>query len=598
MRNIVPEIAILNDFHKWRKTHVPDIYMLYIISFIIGIFTALAAIVLKNLVHYVNQIVVDHIYSSQYGFLLLFMPTVGILLTVLFVRYIVKDDLSHGVTKILYSISKQKGDIKFHNSYTSMIASSITVGFGGSVGLEAPITYTGAAIGSNIGKWFGLTSKQLMLMVGCGAAGAVAGIFKAPLAGVVFALEIIMIDLTIVSIVPLLITSITSATLSYFLLGKGVMFTYTPEHEFILSNLPYYIILGVVCGFVSLYFTRMLFFIEKKFKKVTNFWIKIPIGGLSLALMIYFMPSLFGEGYIAIDNVLNGKGWMNANDSLLSGFMNTEWFLVAICLLIIFLKPIASACTTGAGGIGGTFAPALFMGAITGFFTAAFLNLVFSALDLPAVNFGLVGMAAVMAGFMQAPLTGIFLIAEITGGFGLLTPLLVASTISFITMRMFEKHSIYTKHLAESKELVTHDTDQTALIQMNIASLIERDFIILNVKDKLGDLVRAVEYSHRNMFPVIDNDGYFIGMINQNNVKHLLFKNELYDSISVKSLMHWPSDIISVDDNMHDVAKIFSNSKNYNIPVLDNGKYVGYASRANVFSTYRKIVKDFSEEDM
>lgn len=598
MRNIIPEIAILNDFHKWRKTHVPDIYMLYIISLIVGVMTALAAIILKNLVHYVNQIVVDHIYSTQYGFLLLFMPTVGILLTVLFVRYLVKDDLSHGVTKILYSISKQKGDIKFHNSYTSMIASSITVGFGGSVGLEAPITYTGAAIGSNVGKFFGLNHKQLMLMVACGAAGAVAGIFKAPLAGVVFALEIIMIDLTIVSIVPLLITSITSATMSYFLLGEGVMFSYTPEHEFILSNLPYYIVLGIVCGFVSLYFTRVLFFIEKRFKRVNNFWVKIPIGGFSLALMIYFMPSLFGEGYIAIDNVLNGKGWLNANDSLLSGFMNTEWFLVSICLLIIFLKPIASACTTGAGGIGGTFAPALFMGAITGFFTAAFLNLIFSSLDLPAVNFGLVGMAAVMAGFMQAPLTGIFLIAEITGGFGLLTPLLVASTISFITMRFFEKHSIYTKHLAENKELVTHDTDQTALIQMDITSLIERDFIPLKVGNKLGDLVKAVERSHRNMFPVIDDDGYFIGMINQNNVRHLLFKSDLYDKINVKDLMHWPSDIISADDNMHDVAKIFSNSKNYNIPVLDNGKYVGYASRANVFSTYRKIVKDFSEEDI
>lgn len=598
MRNIIPEIAIINDFHKWRRTHVPDIYMLYIISLIVGVLTALAAIVLKNLVHYVNQIVVDHIYSNQYGFLLLFMPTVGILLTVLFVRYIVKDDLSHGVTKILYSISKQKGDIRFHNTYTSMIASSITVGFGGSVGLEAPITYTGAAIGSNVGKFFGLNHKQLMLIVACGAAGAVAGIFKAPLAGVVFALEIIMIDLTIVSIVPLLITSITSATMSYFLLGEGVMFSYTPEHEFILSNLPYYMVLGIVCGFVSLYFTRVLFFIEKKFKLIGNFWLKIPVGGLSLALMIYFMPSLFGEGYMAIDNVLNGRGWLNANDSLLSGFMNTEWFLVSICLLIIFLKPIASACTTGAGGIGGTFAPALFMGAITGFFTAAFLNLIFSSLDLPAVNFGLVGMAAVMAGFMQAPLTGIFLIAEITGGFGLLTPLLVASTISFITMRFFEKHSIYTKHLAESKELATHDTDRTALIQMDVTSLIERDFTPLKVGSKLGDLVKAVERSHRNMFPVIDDDGYFIGMINQNNVKHLLFKSDLYDKVDIKDLMHWPSDIISADDNMHDVAKIFSNSKNYNIPVLDNGKYVGYASRANVFSTYRKIVKDFSEEDI
>lgn len=495
----------------------------------------------------------------------------------------------------MYGISKDNGIIKPHNTYSSMIGSSLTVGFGGSVGLEAPIVLTGSAIGSNLGRLFRLHYKTIILLIGCGSAGAIASIFKAPIAGVIFAIEVLMLDLTMVTLIPLLIAAVTGSTIAYFLMGKDVVFSFQVDTPFIFSEIPFFILLGIFAGFVSLYFTRATMFTEQKFKKIKNPVLRIGFGGAIIGTLIFIFPSLFGEGYEALMDILDGKGENIINQTIFSNLTGNNWLFLIVLLMILFFKVIAMAATTGSGGVGGVFAPTLFMGGVSGFFVARLINLV-SSFKVNESVFSLVGMAGVMAGVMHAPLTAIFLIAEITGGYELFPQLIITATISYLTIIYFEPHSIYTKRLAMRGELMTHDKDKAVLSMMKVEKLIEKNFKTIHPKATLGDLVKAIEGSSRNIFPVVDDKNNFFGIVVMDNIRSIIFQPELYEKTFVTELMFMPETTVGPDESMEDVAKKFQQSGKFNLAVLKDGKYLGFVSRARVFSSYRSLLKDFSDD--
>jgi CIC family chloride channel protein len=532
---------------------------------------------------------------SEINYMYFAYPGIGILLTTLFVRIFVKDNLGHGVTRILYSISKKNGIIKPHNTYSSMISSSLTVGFGGSVGLEAPITLTGSAIGSTLANLFRLNYKTIVLMIGCGSAGAIAGIFKAPIAGILFAIEVLMLDLTMATLIPLLISAVSGASIAYFFMGKGVLFTFEVTTPFILKEIPFYLFLGIFTGIVSVYFTRITIFIEGLYQKIGKTYMKVLVGGVVLGLLIFIFPSLFGEGYEALMDVLKGNGESIINQSIFSNLIENEWVFLLLLLFILFLKVIAMASTTASGGVGGIFAPSLFMGGVAGFFVARLIN-TFSTYQVSESNFSLVGMAGIMAGVMHSPLTAIFLIAEITGGYELLPPLMITATISYLTIMYFEPHSIYTKRLASRGELITHHKDKAVLSMMKIDKLIETNFLTVHPDATLGDLVKLISASNRNLFPVIDSQNNFLGIIFLDHIRNIMFKPENYDNTFVRDLMFMPETIVSPDDSMEEIAKKFQGTGKFNLAVIKDGKYLGFISRAKVFSTYRNLLKDFSDD--
>lgn len=579
----------------WRVRHVKDRQLVIFLSLIIGILTGLAAIVLKNLVHYTHFFMTHGFDFKEENYMYMAYPMLGIALTVLFVRYLIRDNLGHGVSRVLYAISRNKGKLKPHNTFSSMIGSSLTIGFGGSVGLEAPVVLTGSAIGSNLGQLFKLNHKTIVLLIGCGSAGAIAGIFKAPIAGVVFAIEILMLDLTMTSLIPLLLAAVTGATVAFFLLGNDVLFSFQIATPFLLHDIPFYILLGIITGLVSLYFTRAVMRIEGYYKRIVNTWLRIFVGGSLLGLLIFTFPSLFGEGYEALEEVLTGNGESIINQSIFSSFIENQWLFLLLLMLILFFKVVATSTTTGIGGVGGIFAPSLFMGGITGFFTSRLINTVSSA-SVSESNFSLVGMAGVMAGVMHAPLTAIFLIAEITGGYELFPPLIITSAISYLTIIYFEPHSIYNKHLAERGELFTHNKDKAVLSLMNARKLIETNFITIHPDAMLGGLVNVIAKSTRNIFPVVDDDGNFAGLIILDKIRDIIFKPELYETTYVCDLMETPDVTVHPDELMADVVQKFQKTGKFNIPVLDEGKYLGFISRANVFSVYRRLLKEFSDD--
>ncbi len=565
------------------------------LSFLVCLWSGMAAIILKNLVHYTHALLISQFTVTTGNLLLLAFPFFGLLFTVLFIKYIVKADIGHGVSKILFAISRGRGRLKPHNTWSSMIASTITVSFGGSVGLEAPIVLTGSSIGSNIGRYFNLNRRSMVLLIGCGAAGAVAGIFKAPIAGVIFALEVLMLDLTMASLIPLLIAAVTAAVLDHFFMGESVLFYYSLTEPFIIKTIPLYILLGAFTGLVSLYFTRANQRIEAWFEKIGNPYRKLLYGGLTLGVLIYFFPPLFGEGYAALKAILTGNGADLTNNSLFYTIRDHYWLFPGFMILILIFKVIATATTTGSGGIGGVFAPSLFMGGVSGFFFARLANKL-SFINIPESNFALAGMAGVMAGVMHAPLTAIFLIAEITSGYELFIPLIITATISYITIMYFEPHSVYTKGLAGRGELITHDKDKSALSLLSVEKLIETNFLTIGLDATLGDLVKVIENSERNVFPVIDETNMFHGVVFLNDIRHIVFKQNLYETTLVKDLIYMPDVMVEKTDTMEDVAQKFHSCQHYNLPVLDQGKYCGFVSRANLFSAYRKIIHEFSEE--
>lgn len=582
-------------FFNKNSIEIDQVKLVYILSLVVGLLSALAAALLKNAIHYTHEFLTNVMIGNSASYLYLAFPMGGMLLTVLFVRYVVKDNISHGISRVLHAISKKRSDLKQHNTWSSLIASTLTIGFGGSVGAEAPIVLTGSSIGSSLGRFFKLNYRSITLLVGCGAAGAVSGIFKAPIAGILFTLEILMLDLTISSIVPLLISSVTAAIVATFLMGGSVLFTFNIVEGFNVANIPWYLLLGVCTGFISLYFSRMSLFLESRYKKIRNAYVRLVAGGAVLGGLIFLFPPLYGEGYDTIMSLLQGDAGSMMNSPVFSSYSGSFMMMLLFVAGMIIFKVVATSSTNGAGGVGGIFAPTLFLGGITGFFVAVMLTR-FLNIDLPDNRFVLVGMAGMMAGVMHAPLTAIFLIAEITGGYNLLIPLILTSTVSFITTRSFQKHSIYHVQLAEKGELITHDKDKAVMVVMDWRKDIETDLIKIKVTDTLGDLVKAISQSRRNLFPVVDKFNILEGVVSLDDIRGIMFRSELYETKSVRELMTIPPSYIDKKESLETVMETFRRTGAWNLPVLDDGYYVGYISKSRIYATYRDLMSEISEE--
>lgn len=584
---------------KWRELHVSERKFVLFLSFIVGILSAIAAISLHAIINEIEIILTSSFNSNESNWLYLVYPVIGIYITSLFIRYIVKDDISHGVTRILYAISRRQSRLKTHNCWSSIIASAITIGFGGSVGAEAPIVLTGSAIGSNLGRLFHMDHKTMMLLVGCGAAGAVAGIFKAPIAGLVFTLEVLMIDLTMASLLPLLVSCVTATGFTYIFTGTDALFTFHLDNAFVVERIPASIMLGIFCGLLSLYFTRMMNGCENVFGRIKNRpYLKLALGGSVLSGLIFIFPSLYGEGYNVINLLLNGvtqSDWSKIlNNSLFAGHSN---LLVVYLSLVLLLKVFASSATNGGGGCGGIFAPSLFLGCVGGFVFARLWNIYQIGVYVPEKNYALLGMAGLMSGVMHAPLTGIFLIAELTGGYQLFMPIMIVSVCAYLTIITFEPHSIYAMRLAKKGQLITHHTDRAVLTLMSLDSVIDKNYDKITPDMYLGQVVTAIARSKRGKLPVVDAGGYLLGEIVIADIRNVIFRTELYRRFTVEQLMTPPMATLGVNDPMEDVMKKFDCTSAASLPVLDSEKHlVGYITRQRMYGMYRKMVADLSEE--
>lgn len=583
-------------FIEWREKHISQKNIVLILSLLVGILSAVAAIILKELIHLIKYLIANQLAEGHSHIWFLLGPMIGIALASLFVHYVVRDDISHGITKILYAISQRKSIIKLHNTWSSVVGSALTIGFGGSVGAEAPIVLTGAAIGSNMAKLLRLDQKTMMLMIGCGAAGAIGGIFQAPIAGLVFTLEVLMMDLTMTSVAPLLISSVTASAISFIYTHQTSMFSLMQVESFSLVRTPYYIILGILCGLVSLYFTRGMNRLEGLFKKcVRSIGVKILIGGSVLGLLIYLFPPLYGEGYDVITDLINGNASSTIEASPFAYLGTASWVLVGYLLLVLFFKIVASVATNGGGGVGGIFAPSLFMGAIVGFIVARILSLI--GLNVPESNFVLAGMSGLMAGVMHAPLTGIFLIAELTGGYHLFMPLMIVSVVSYLTILLFEPHSLYAMRLAQKGELLTHNKDRSVLTLMHLDQVLETDLIELQPQMKLGELVKVIANSHRNIFPVVDHRKHLKGILLLDEIRNIMFQQRLYNRFTVEDLMTSPPALLSADMPMEKVMEVFEDTGAWNLPVVDEKKkYLGMVSKSKIFNSYRDVLVRLSDE--
>ena len=585
--------------YKWRTKHLSERQATIILAFFIGLFASVAAFMLHSLIHEIQHLLTAGFHTNTFNWLYLMFPVVGIFLTSLFVRYVVKDNISHGITRILYAISSKQSRLKGHNCWTSVIASAITIGFGGSVGAEAPIVLTGSAIGSNLGRLFGMDNKTLMLLVGCGAAAAIAGIFKAPIAGLVFTLEVLMVDLSMASLLPILTAAVTATCFTYIFVGSDSLFSFHLDSEWVVERVPACIVLGIVCGLVSLYFIRSMSACEGLFGKLKNHrYAKLALGGIILSSLIFLFPVLYGEGYSAINVLLNGTSEADWNEvlrnSMFSG--NGKWLIVFIALVVL-TKTFATAATNGGGGCGGTFAPSLFVGAFSGFLFSRLWNMHEIGIYIPEKNFTLLGMAGVMAGVMHAPLTGIFLIAEITNGYDMFMPLMIVSIASVMTISIFEPHSIYAMRLAREGKLLTHHTDRSVLTLMKIDSVIEHDFTAVTPDMPLGKLVNAISKSHTSFIPVLNTAGSLLGEIDITKIRHIMFRAELYNKLTVQQLMLPIAAQVCESDSMEEVMRKFDLKGTRYMPVVNmSGHLTGYISRSRAYSMYRKMVADFSAE--
>ena len=573
--------------------------MTLILAFVIGFFASVAGYVLHSMIKEIQHLLTAGFDRTTFNWLYLLFPIMGIYLTSLFIKYVVKDNISHGITRVLYAISTKQSRLKGHNCWSSVVASSITIGFGGSVGAEAPIVLTGSAIGSNLAKLFKMDARTAMLLVGCGATAAISGIFKAPIAGLVFTLEVLMLDLTMASLLPILIASVTATCFSYIFVGSESLFSYHMDSAWDIQRVPPYIILGVFCGIVGLYFMRTMTACENMFANMKRYpYLKLALGGLTLSVLIFFFPSLYGEGYSMVNIFLDGKtiaDWEQVmNGSMFYGHSN---LLVVYVGLVVFTKVFATSATNGAGGCGGTFAPALFIGGFSGFFFARIWNIYQLGVYAPEKNFALMGMAGVMAGVMQAPLTGIFLIAELTAGYQLFIPLMIVCICAYLTINIFEQHSIYSMRLAREGKLLTHHTDQAILTLMSLDSIIDRQFTSVDPDMQLGKLINAISKSHTSFLPVLDNAGTLLGEIDITKIRHIMFRSELYNRFTVKDIMTPVPSTLVREDKMIDVMRKFEKANCNFLPVVDvNGHLEGYVSRTRMYSMYRHLVADFSSE--
>lgn len=583
-------------FLLWREKHVKDRDFVLFVAFLVGICGGVAAILLKTAIHFISSALTSRVNISAGNYVYIILPAIGVVLAALYVRYLVKDNISHGVTRVLYAISQNKSRLKKHNIWTSIVASSVTIGFGGSVGAEGPIVFTGAAIGSNIGQLFRMSPRTLMILVGCGAAAGIAGIFKAPIAGMLFTLEVLMLDLTAVSVMPLLIASITSATLAYIYTGYDFEFFFIQSEEFYMAKVPYAVVLGFFCGFVSLYFTKVMNMMENFFHKFKNPWNKTLVGCVILSALVFIFPPLYGEGYGSIVGLLNGDPSSIVNGSVFYGDRNQVWFIILFIALIILTKAFATSATNGAGGVGGTFAPSLYVGCMAGFLYAYVVNLIGFDTALSTKNFALIGMAGVMSGVMHAPLMAIFLTAELTGGYDLFLPLLIVSTISYGTIKVFEPYSIYTMRLAKRGELLTHEKDKAVLTLLKMDSVIERDFLTVKPEMSLKEMVDTIAKSNRNLFPVVDDDGRLLGVVLLDDIRNIMFRPDLYRKMYVNKFMAIPPAKIEVGESMDQVMKIFDDTAAWNLPVVENGKYIGFVSKSKIFNSYRRVLRHYCED--
>ncbi|MBP5536468.1 MAG: chloride channel protein [Bacteroidales bacterium] len=592
-------INIYKKAHIWRLRHISMPVYMVLLSIVVGVCSGFAAVLLKTGVHFLGQALTRLSVATVAGgnLMILVYPSVGILLSVLYARYVAHGEIGHGIPSVLLSISRHKGVLPARNIYNPLIASSLTVSFGGSVGLEAPIASTGSAIGSNVGQFCRLNLQQVKLLLGCGAAGAIAGIFKAPIAGILFVVEVLMFDLNKTSAVPLLFSSLSANTVAYFLMGPDVQFAFQVTEAFALSQIPFYVLLGVFCAVCSVYFLRMTDAVEQYFarhRRRTRF----VLGSVLLGVMIFLFPPLYGEGYGSLTALLHGNSDILFAGSIFAPMQGKSWAAIAMLLVLILTKAIATATTIGSGGVGGTFGPSLVLGGLSGYCVALICN----QMGLPeqsTANFALVGMAAVMTGVMQAPFMATLLIAEITGGYALLVPLLITSAVTFICVSPFERHSIYARKLAEQGDLLTHDKDRSAWQLINMRKLIECNFATVRQGQTLGQLVEAVKNSRRNIFPVLSADDKFLGVIILDDIRQVMFRTELYDTTTVDELMHPLSegDVVSIDDSPQTVVQKFRSSERYNLVVIDtDGRYIGFLSRANTFSAYRRFISDTSDE--
>lgn len=593
------KLGFLSRFDVWRQKHVSDRELVLVLAFAIGFLASLAAYILHIIIGQIEELVTSGFHVMTINWLYLLYPVIGIWLTSLFVKYIVRDNISHGITRVLYAISTKQSRLKAHNTWSSIVASAITIGFGGSVGAEAPIVLTGSAIGSNLGRIFHLDNRTLMLLVGCGATAAVSGIFKAPIAGLVFTLEVLMVDLTMASLLPILISSVTATCFSYFFTGGSPMYHFQMDYLWSLERVPPTILLGIACGFISLYFMRLMSWCENGYGKLSKYpYLKLLVGGLVLSSLIFLFPSLYGEGYNSLGLFIEGKteaDWMQVmSGSMFAGQTN---LLVLYVGFVMLTKVFATSATNGAGGCGGTFAPALFIGGFGGFFFARLWNIQQLGVYVPEKNFTLYGMAAVMAAVMHAPLTGIFLIAELTGGYQLFIPLIIVTICSYLTINIFEHHSIYAVRLAKQGKLLTHHTDKSILTLMTMDKIIDRDFTSVAPDMEMGQLVHALSSSRNDYIPVLNESGCLMGEIDITKLRHIIFRTELYHRFHVSQLMTAPAATLGVNDPMEDVMKTFDSTGAQYLPVVGlDSHLVGYISRIRLYSMYRQFVADFSAE--
>ena len=585
--------------HEWRVAHVSEKMFMIILALIVGFFAAVAAFSLHWIINQIVLLLTSQFDRTGANWLYLVYPVVGIYLTSLFVRYIVKDNISHGITRILYAISSNKSRLKSHNCWSSVIASAITIGFGGSVGAEAPIVLTGSAIGSNLGQMFHLDRKMLMTLVGCGAAGAIAGIFKAPIAGLVFTLEVLMIDMTMTALLPILVSCVTATCFTYIFSGNAALFTFHLDSVWSVERIPACVLLGIACGLVSLYFIRMMGVCEDMFDRFKDKpYVKLAIGGTTLSLLIFLFPALYGEGYSSINLLLNGRteaDWNHILDNSL--FAGQGSMVILYIALVLFTKVLATSATNGGGGCGGTFAPSLFIGCFTGFLFSRLWNINQIGVYVPEKNFALLGMAGVMSGVMHAPLTGIFLIAELTGGYSMFMPLMIVSVCAYLTIIIFEPHSIYGSRLARQGKLLTHHTDHAALTLMNLDSAIERDYLSVMPDMELGQIVHKISRTHTSVLPVLDAAGTMLGEIDIAKIRNVLFRIELYHHFTASQLMVEPKAMLSDATPMADVMRTFDRTGANWLPVFDAENHLkGYISRQRIYTMYRKMVADMSED--
>ena len=581
---------LLDRLIYWRERHISERYFILILSLLIGVTMALVAGFLKFIIHHIEGFILQHI--EDHSYLYLIFPAVGILLSLLFVRYIVRDDISHGVTKVLSAISQRKSRIKPHNTWSSLLASAITIGFGGSVGAESPIVMTGAAVGSNFGRLFRLEQRNLMLLIGCGVAGAIGGVFKAPISGLVFVIEVLLLDLTMASVLPLLVSSVSAASVAYIISGQETLFQFIQTDPYHIERIPLMILLGVVCGLMSLYFSKTMFRFEGELRRIANYRVRYLISAVILSLLIFLFPPLYGEGYDAVNILLDGQYTQLLEGSIFEPFSSSYWVVFAFFLLTVLFKVFASVSTNSGGGCGGLFAPTLFMGGLTGFIFSYLVNY-FSSLNvfISPKNYILLGMAGLMAGVMHAPLTGVFLIAELSGGYNLFLPLMLVSLTSFATIRIFMPHSIYSLRLAEQGKLLTHQKDTAVLTLMNLESVLERDFEVVRPEMSLGEMVGVISVSHRNSFPVVDDRGMLVGIVELDNVRNIMFRPELYDRYKVRKIMVTPEVKISASMPMTEVMRLFDETKAWKMPVVDDeGRYLGFISKSAIFNSYREVL--------